>query len=29
MANSNQVEVLWKQAQELKTSFVKIYLIKG
>lgn len=29
MANNNQVELLWKQAQELKASFVKVYLIKG
>lgn len=29
MANSNQVELLWKQAQDLKASFVKVYLIKG
>lgn len=28
-ANTNQVELLPKQAQELKTSFVKVYLIKG
>ncbi|MCX6822545.1 MAG: DUF2892 domain-containing protein [candidate division SR1 bacterium] len=29
MANNNQVDLLSKQAQDLKTSFVKVYLIKG